>query len=113
MSFEIIEGTYRNTGGSGYLLGFKNYHSIVDQLELDNEITIMQADDMKEKYDGYQLQVDGYDSVNYFLGGNIEAICLHSATAGGGHCAGLLYSTDEDRKDEGDPWGIWFTTEQF
>ena len=41
MSFEIIEGTWRNTGGSGYLLGFKNFHHIVDQMELDDMITIM------------------------------------------------------------------------
>ena len=68
---------------------------------------------MKDKYDGYQLQVDGYNSVNYFLGGNIEAICMHSRSIGGGHCIGLKYSSDEDRTDEGDCWGIWFTSDQF
>ena len=52
-------------------------------------------------------------SVNYFLPGNIEAICMHSATVGGGHCIGLKYSSDTARYDEGDPWGIWFTSDAF
>ena len=77
MSFEIIEGSWKNTGGFGFLLGFKNFGDIVDVMELNDEITIMEADDMKEMYDGYQLQIDGYDSVNYFLAGNISAICMH------------------------------------
>ena len=82
-------------------------------MELDDKITILQADNMKDMYDGYQLQIDGYNSVNYFLGGNIEAICLHSRSIGGGHCIGLEYSSDEDRINEGDLWGIWFTSDQF
>ena len=65
---------------------------------------------MLEKYDGYQLQIDGYDSVNYYIPGNIEGICMHSAKVGGGHCAGLLYT---DEKNVGKAWGLWFTTEQF
>ena len=82
-------------------------------MELDDYITILQADNMKDKYDGYQLQVDGYNSVTYFLAGNIEAICLHSRSAGGGHCIGLKYSSDPGKVDVGDLWGIWFTNEQF
>ena len=108
MSFEIIDGSWRNTGGSGYLLGFKNFSEIVDQMELDNKITILKADSMKEMYDGYQLQIDGYNSVNYFLSGNIEAICMHSRSVGGGHCIGLKYS---DLLNVGNLWGIWFTTD--
>ena len=73
-------------------------------------ITEEQAAEWKQKYDGYQLQIDGYDSVNYFLTGNIEAICMHSRIVGGGHCAGLKYTT---KTNVGEPWGIWFTTEQF
>ena len=65
---------------------------------------------MKDKYDGYQLQIDGYNSVNYFLEGNIEAICMHSRTIGGGHCIGLEYSWNTN---VGELWGIWFTSDQF
>ena len=92
MSFEIIKGTWKNTGGSGFLLGFKNFSSIVDKMVVNEEITPEEAVDMEAKYDGYQLQIDGYDSVNYYLNGNIEAICMHSRTVGGGHCAGLKYN---------------------
>ena len=38
---------------------------------------------------------------------------MHSRDVGGGHCIGLKYSADEERVDEGDLWGIWFTTDQF
>ena len=113
MSFEIIDGTYRNTGGAGFLIGYKNWDDIVDKMELDGVIESFEVEAMKNDYDGYQLQVDGYDSVNYFLPGNIEAICMHSKTVGGGHCIGLKYSSDTARVDEGDPWGIWFTSDAF
>ena len=111
MSFEIIEGSWRNTGGSGYLLGFQNFPGILDDMVLAQNITQSVADEMRQEYDGYQLQIDGYDSVNYFIPGNIEAICLHSETVGGGHCAGLKYAVEEDRRNQGDVWGLWFTTQ--
>ena len=108
MSFSIIEGTWKNTGGFGYLIGQVNFENIIDGMVTDEKITMEEGIEMKEKYDGYQLQIDGHDSVNYYLPGNIEAICMHSPSVGGGHCAGLKYNKKED---EGDPWGLWFTTE--
>ena len=112
MSFEIIKGSYKNTGGSGFLIGYNNFDDILDRMVSQDPpiLTQEEADDMALKYDGYQLQIDGYDSVNYFLAGNIEAICMHSRNVGGGHCAGLKYTTTTN---VGEPWGIWFTTEQF
>ena len=112
MSFEIIEGSYKNTGGSGFLIGYNNFDDILDRMVSQDPpiLTQEEADEMARKYDGYQLQIDGYDSVNYFLAGNIEAICMHSRIVGGGHCAGLKYTT---KTNVGEPWGIWFTTEQF
>ena len=36
MSFEIIEGSWKNTGGSGFLLGFENFDDIVDKMHCKN-----------------------------------------------------------------------------
>lgn len=113
MSFEIIEGSWQNTGGFGFLIGYKNFDDIVNMMLMDDHITEEYASELMDGYDGYQLQIDGYDSVNYFLRGNIEGICMYSQTVGGGHCAGLKYTEDTSREEEGDPWGLWFTTAQF
>ena len=110
MSFEIIDSSWQNTGGRGFLFGFYGFDDIIDRKVVNGDLTLEEGEDMKAKYDGYQIQIDGYNSVNYYLNGNIEAICLHSNKVGGGHCAGLRYN---NRANEGDPWGLWFTTAQY
>ena len=34
---------------------------------------------------------------------------MHSRSVGGGHCGGIKYTEG----NKGDPWGLWFTTEQY
>ena len=89
------------------MFGFYGFDDIIDRKVVNGDMTPERGEQMKEMYDGYQIQVDGYNSVNYYLNGNIEGICLHSRKVGGGHCAGLKYIKKDN---EGEPWGLWFTT---
>ena len=109
MSFEIIDSSSRATGGDGYLIG----HDLWNEFALGVAYGQFNEEDAREyieKYDGYTLQIYGYNSVVSWTPGAVEGICMQSDSAGGGHCGGVKHTDDEDIAV---PWGIWFNSSDY